>query len=190
MNASQDSRRTSRTDLFLNDEVRHRRHFQNNHERDGESPELESRTQNLEADISELSTPRLLMAPPRTGAGELAYRMSILGHRISTRFGPAGNRLESVFRLTLFFLKVFTLTRPCWPYVITLEVGMPLILMAAIELGWPTSTSNYDWDGTRHRVSFSTHIALLAVHFTALWIARRWNIICTPPLQESMPRFG
>lgn len=177
---------TPQTNVFSNHELHNRHHFELTPEFDRESSVAVNSTTVPGAEPSELSAPRLLMAPPRTHGGEFRYQMSILGYRISSGLGTTAEAFSSTFRLAIFLLKFITLTRPCWPYVVSFQVGTPLVIIAAIELGWPISAGNEDWRGrgTRRQLNIGATMALLLVHFITLWIARRWNILCTPPSQD------
>jgi hypothetical protein len=166
--------------------LRNRGQLESDPQENREDSEPADGAQALDENSSDLSSSRLLMAPPRSGGGELIHRMSILGHRVSSGLGITTDTLNYTFRLALFLLKVFTLTQPCWPYVVSFEVATPLVLIAAIELGWPISTSSDNWGrgDARYRVSIITNILLLGVHLATLWIARRWNILCTSSHEE------
>jgi hypothetical protein len=63
--------------------------------------------------------------------------------------------------------------------MVSVEVGVPLITIAAIDLGAPASVYPYD-GGTRlfWRWGWPVSIALLLVHFIALWSASKWDTLC------------
>ncbi|KAG6024511.1 hypothetical protein E4U19_003662 [Claviceps sp. Clav32 group G5] len=144
------------------------------------------------ADSTRSATPPLLMAPPRTRGEELRYQLRIVGHRVASRVDVDSEVIESVTRLAVFFLKLFTLSQPCWPYVASIEVGFPLIVLAAWELGWPKSVLHVSWPPTRsHRrnghlsqrgdhvwLNLGFRALMLGFHFAILLAARRWNMLC------------
>lgn len=142
------------------------------------------------AESTKPSTPHLLMAPPRSRGEEFWYQLTILSHRVASGFQIDAESIEPVIRLMVFLLKLVTLSRPCWPYVASIEVGFPLMTFAALELGWPSSVIHLSWPHS-HRNSDLTqrggHIGLsiglrailLGFHFGVLWTARRWDMLCT-----------
>ncbi|QLI73818.1 uncharacterized protein G6M90_00g095430 [Metarhizium brunneum] len=184
--AMENPTQTSPPNAFVNHDPHNHHHLELNQDEGRRGSDIVNGTRLLDADSSELPASRLLMAPPRTRAAEFIYQISILSHHMSSGLGLTTDTFDSIFRLAIFSLKVVTLTRPCWPYVVSFEVGTPLILIAAIELGWPTSAANNNWDERiiQRRLSITTSVALLGVHLITLWVARRWDILCTPPLQE------
>ncbi|GJN74678.1 calcium-dependent protein kinase [Purpureocillium lilacinum] len=133
-------------------------------------------------------SPPLLLAPPRTRAEEVRYQTVVMFERMLGIVGIRPEFVSYIGRLGLFLLKMVTLGRPCWPYVASLEVSIPLVVVAALDLGLPTITSA----GGARRDSqtgdlVSTHIPsaglgtsmiLLAFHFAVLWLAQKWNALC------------
>lgn len=132
-------------------------------------------------------SPPLLMAPPRSRAGELKHRLGLLLLQLSATLGINPHILGYVARFSVFFFKMTTLVRPCWPYVASLEVSVPLVVMAALDFGLPTSLSPPNIRRPSQeivilRASFAsgigTSLVLLVFHFAVLWMARHWNVLC------------
>ncbi|KAG6042099.1 hypothetical protein E4U41_005647 [Claviceps citrina] len=145
------------------------------------------------AEPAQPSTPHLLMAPPRTRGEELRYQLTMLGHGLVS--GIDGEVTESVTRLTVFFLKLFTLSQPCWPYVASIEVGFPLMAFAAMELGWPGSLLHLGWSAGQRNgpwmqrrnqiwLNLVVRVVSLGFHLGILWTARRWDVLCSGRRQD------
>ena len=139
-------------------------------------------------------SPPLLMAPPLTRGGAVRYQLEIALDRVSTVLGLRWELLSYITRLGVFLLKLGTLGRPCWPYVARLEVSIPLVLVAAMDLGLPTPTTNLAMQRSHSNqgglaprdvpsTGLGTSLILLALHFAILWTARRWDTLCV-----SIPR--
>lgn len=125
----------------------------------------------------------------------MRYKIEIALHHISNILGLRWDLLSYTTRLGIFLLKLGTLGRPCWPYVARLEVSIPLIVVAALDLGLPTITTDFaarqrqaNQGGLveRHPPStgMGTSLILLALHFAVLWVARRWDALCVSVPQD------
>ncbi|KJZ75399.1 hypothetical protein HIM_05325 [Hirsutella minnesotensis 3608] len=135
-------------------------------------------------------SPPLLMAPPRTRSGELRYQVDMALHRASVAVRHRWHLLNFAVRLSFFLIKLFTLARPCWPVATSLEVSVPLVIMAAIDLGLPGGgtrsvlgfqhASNREPASDRRSVptGLGTSLVLLIAHVAVLWLARKWNRLC------------
>lgn len=131
-------------------------------------------------------SPPLLMAPPRRGLDAARHNFALAAHRSFGVLGLHVDLLSYSVRLFLFFVKLVTLLRPCWPYMASFPVCIPLIMVAALDLGRQRSNSQAQrWGGMENRAFLlSTHIStitLLLLHFTVLWIATRWEALCVAP---------
>ncbi|KND93811.1 putative serine/threonine-protein kinase iksA [Tolypocladium ophioglossoides CBS 100239] len=140
-------------------------------------------------------SPPLLMAPPLNRRGVVRFQIEVALHRISTTLGLRWDLLSYLTRLGVFLLKLGTLGRPCWPYVARLEVSIPLVVVAALDLGLPTITTsfaahrrqaNHGALVERHFPStgVGTSLILLTLHFAVLWVARRWDALCVSIPQD------
>ena len=93
-----------------------------------------------------------------------------------------------VARLAFFAGKITTLARPCWPYMSSLGVSIPLLSIAAIDLGLPSSlydrkrvrSQQRDYAANRPSSVWGlwTSFFLLLLHFLILWIVRRRGLLC------------
>ncbi|KAK2608533.1 putative serine/threonine-protein kinase iks1 [Conoideocrella luteorostrata] len=157
---------------------------------DGDGSNATDDTGTVATESDGQSAPRLLMAPPRTLRRELWHRVTVICHWLIWGFGIDEGVVDFIIRSMIFLFKLTTLARPCWPYVLNLEVGFPLVIIAALELGWPGSVFNLGatqsqimldtshgrkWRG----LGIGTRALLLGFHIGALWIARRWEVLCT-----------
>lgn len=136
--------------------------------------------------------PPLLMAPPRRGSQELRYRFALALVQLRNSAGLSQDLLGYIGRLTIFLVKITTLIQPCWPYVASLEVSIPLVVVAALDLGLPASSSSRQ---TRQlgAPSFIRHfrtagvgmrLLLLASHLAVVWMAKRWSALCVIGRQD------
>ncbi|PHH58521.1 hypothetical protein CDD81_5488 [Ophiocordyceps australis] len=140
------------------------------------------------------------MAPPRTGAAEVRYQLDLAMYRVCRLLGLHHGLSGHVGRLALFLVKLAALAQPCWPYVTRLEVALPLLLVAALDLGVSRGGRRVPLDvagGTSAAAAAAHHdvaarapsgmvtsLFLVALHFGVLWLARRWNVLCVVPAQH------
>ncbi|CAG7563296.1 unnamed protein product [Fusarium equiseti] len=132
-------------------------------------------------------SPPLLMPPPSTTADAMRRRVTVFIIRLMNFAGPHSPLLGYIFRLGLFGIKVTTLLRPCWPLMAQLNVAIPLIGVAALDLGLPQVTSyspmliqghgDYFSNGPR-AWGLGMSLILLVLHFTVLWVASGWETLC------------
>ncbi|KAL7620568.1 putative serine/threonine-protein kinase iks1 [Parahypoxylon ruwenzoriense] len=136
-----------------------------------------------------INTP-LLLAPPAGPYGTLPQRLSLFQHRLTYFTRNNADSIMFAFRLVIFLIKMTSLARPCWPFTVSLGVGIPLIGIAGFDLGTPfnrgifipaneepsrtyipasSSPWNWGWKGS---------LVLLAFHFLALWVFSRWGVLC------------
>ncbi|RDA91870.1 hypothetical protein CP533_0365 [Ophiocordyceps camponoti-saundersi (nom. inval.)] len=139
----------------------------------------------------ETFSPPLLMAPPRTRGAELRYQLQMAAHRLVTVFGVGEGMIGYIARLGFFLLKLGSLARPCWPLAASPQVSIPLVVVAALDLGL-SSGSPFTRRRRRRVVAglslqlslFPTSLVLLAFHFIVLWLARRWSTLCVSAPSE------
>ncbi|KAI1856397.1 hypothetical protein JX265_011644 [Neoarthrinium moseri] len=138
------------------------------------------------------ASPPLLMPPPTTFWGDMQHRREITQHHILRFYHDNIDGIVFLSRLGLFLIKMASLARICWPFMVRLEMGAPLIGIAAIDLGMPhkdglvvpyqggprmrrrSGSSRWTWGW---RVSG----ALLMLHFSIIWAAWRWDNSCAAP---------
>lgn len=130
----------------------------------------------------------LLMPAPVGPLGTFSYQVALCQHRITT-FAAAHSAWISLFcKLSLFLVKIISLTKICWPFMVSLGIGIPLVGAAGLDLAVPSEVSNAIIDGGRSRYASHTSAAwhwgwrgsimLLALHFSALWATSRWGNLC------------
>jgi serine/threonine protein kinase len=117
-----------------------------------------------------INTP-LLPAPPTTLSSTIEQRLRLMYHDVM-RFNHEYTEMLLFFgRLGLFFAKVASLTKPCWPYMVNLQLGGALVTIAAVDLSL-----------SRQPVSplsgWRASVVLLVLHFLVLWAASRWGTVC------------
>ena len=130
------------------------------------------------------------MAPPSSASSLLTGRLGLLFYRVVTLAGPTHPLLSYLIRLGLFIIKMMSLTRPCWPFMISSNIAIPLVGLAALDLGLPRLTA--PWPGYGDYLSrnprawgFSTSLVLVALHFTSLWVALGWDTLCVAKPHET-----
>ncbi|KAF7561461.1 hypothetical protein G7046_g2682 [Stylonectria norvegica] len=142
---------------------------------------------------SDRFSPPLLMAPPNNLASNFRNKMvTSLFHILA--MSRRNFALLSYFgRLGLFLVKVMSLTRPCWPYMINPSVAVPLIAAAALDLGLPRLAVSSSRMQPRSQLvpasprawGLGTSLVLLVLHFSALWMASRRQVLCAAPPHEA-----
>ncbi|KAI5855118.1 kinase-like protein [Durotheca rogersii] len=136
-----------------------------------------------------INTP-LLLAPPTGPGGAAQQQMTAIQLRLAHFAHSRADSISFVLRLVLFLVKMAFLVRPCWPFTVSLSVGIPLVGVAGFDLGMPLNRGMLTpgHDGNSHtpnptdrwpwRWDWRGSLALLAVHFFALWIFSRWGVLC------------
>lgn len=126
-----------------------------------------------------MPTRPLLLEPRRSRFGQVKHRVEQGTRALCNAMGIEPAMLFYCLRLGLFLFKLVTLASPCWPMMPTLEVSVPLVLIAAIDLA---NSSN---GGRRNRQvyisntpSMGTSFVLLCLHMIVLSVARRWDSLC------------
>lgn len=136
--------------------------------------------------------PPLLMAPPEGMSNALSRRLGILPFHIWAFLRPYLSILGYLVRLNLFIVKIISLGRPCWPYMTSLQISIPLLAAAALDVGLPQRTGSSVTIHSSRTSTFSTYprvwaivksLALLVLHFVVLWISSSRHALCaaTPP---------
>lgn len=137
-------------------------------------------------------TTPLLLPPPRSRWREIEHRFSLGVYYACSALGLETQSLVYALQLAIFVVKMVTLARPCWPYVASLQVCIPLLVVATLELLFASSPVSH---ASRLRGQYyhlgglfqtrGTGIVLLAFHFATLWLAGRWDALCIyAPHQE------
>lgn len=157
------------------------------------SPEL-SESAKDEHEHPEEFVPRLLLPPPRTGLAALRYRAAVTVLRIAHSVGLDQAQVTYVARLGFFLVKMVSLARPCWPFMVNLEVSVPLVIVAALDVGVSSSAAMplvRRRSREHHRLwmtrawGFVTSVILLVLHLAVVWLARRWEALCIAATHQS-----
>jgi hypothetical protein len=76
----------------------------------------------------------LLMPPPSTRASAFKHRVSLYKHYLISWITLNQQTLYLLLRLTIFFVKVASLTYPCSPVMPKQLIWWPVVGLAALEL--------------------------------------------------------
>ncbi|KAH8682597.1 kinase-like domain-containing protein [Xylariales sp. PMI_506] len=136
------------------------------------------------------ASPPLLMAPPSTFWGDVRHKAVVAQHQLHQAYLDNSESVIFLVRFALFFLKMASLTRPCWPFMVTLQTGIPLVSLAALDLGLPRmdmrmagyeggSRTPEHVGSSRWRWGWTVSGALFMLHFGVLWVVSRWHILCS-----------
>ncbi|OTB02948.1 hypothetical protein M426DRAFT_12984 [Hypoxylon sp. CI-4A] len=129
----------------------------------------------------------LLMPPPSGAFGTLSPQAQQYLIYISRNHGDS---IMFTFRLLLFLVKILSIAKQCWPFTVTLGVGVPLLGLAGVDLGLPSNRESFvsSREITTRRIGSSTYsrwrwgwrgsLILLALHFIALWAFSRRGVLC------------
>lgn len=140
--------------------------------------------------------PPLLMAPPEGTANALSRRLGLLPFRIWACLRPYLSILGYLVRLNLFVVKIISLGRPCWPYMTNLQIAIPLLAAAALDVGFPQGTGSSITVHSIRMNAFSSNprvwavgksLALLFLHFAVLWICSSRHALCAVSPPERWP---
>ncbi|KAI1371859.1 kinase-like protein [Hypoxylon crocopeplum] len=133
-----------------------------------------------------IQTP-LLLAPPTGTFGTLRQQVQ---HCLIYLARNHADSMIFAFRLLLFLFKLLSLAEPCWPFTVSLSAGVPLLGLAAVDLGVPSHRDSFMFNhegGPRRHVApglsrwkwgWRGSFVLLAFHFLALWAFSRWGVLC------------
>ncbi|KAI0410142.1 kinase-like domain-containing protein [Xylaria palmicola] len=129
----------------------------------------------------------LLMPAPVGPLDTLGYQAALYKHRITVFIHGHSASASLFFKLSLFLIKTISLARVCWPFMVGLGIGVPLVGAAGLDLAVPSQVSNA-MDGGRIRYTtrmpsawhwgWKGSLLLLALHFSALWATSRWGNLC------------
>ncbi|KAB2580803.1 hypothetical protein BFW01_g6909 [Lasiodiplodia theobromae] len=124
------------------------------------------------------TSPARLMLPPSPSSTFILYV-----HNFLTT--PA---VVSAIKLTLFLVKILSLSRPCAPFAANPWVAYPLLCLAALDfgpfLGTVVSYYPYSWrgggSGTARfsQVGLLGSLVMLVVHVAVTAVAARWDCLC------------
>lgn len=129
----------------------------------------------------------LLLPPPRSRASEMRHNAYLVAMYLLSLIGVQHDVLNHLFRLSFFLVKFMSVMRPCWPYMTRLEVSVPLIMIAALDLRVPdpstsvmarrTVAGEIQFGPSRFR-GMGWSMVLLVLHLAVVWIVGRWDALC------------
>jgi hypothetical protein len=130
-----------------------------------------------------LDTSRLLMPPPSTTAETIRRNFFYLLSSLAEVLNLAN--VWFLARVGIFVIKLVALHRSCWPFMATLEVSVPLLLLAALDLRFPGTSPLVSQQVDSSRQSFyhaivggAISLGLFWVHFAAIYGATTRNVLC------------
>ncbi|KAK7999520.1 serine/threonine-protein kinase iks1 [Apiospora arundinis] len=123
-------------------------------------------------------SPPLLMPPPTTVLEDIRYRGVLLLHRVWYLYHQNADTVLFLVRFALFVIKMSSFSQLCSPYMVKASVSLPLVSLAALDLGlprrqglvrWRPQITGYQAGGLAHLNSgWSVTSILLVVHFAVL----------------------
>ncbi|KAI1502447.1 kinase-like domain-containing protein [Biscogniauxia marginata] len=136
-----------------------------------------------------IHTPLLIAPPPGGPLGVLRQQAILSQHQL---FHFIGNHIDSVsfvVKFSLFLIKMASLAKVCWPFMVSVGVGVPLIGVAGIDLAIPyrgtfvaghegASRTHISSDSFQYRWGWQITFAFLLFHFLALWAVTQWGVLC------------
>ncbi|KAI1123174.1 kinase-like domain-containing protein [Nemania abortiva] len=141
----------------------------------------------------------LLMPPPVGPLGNLSHQALLYQHNISRFFQAHFASISLLCNLSLFLVKIASLSRVCWPFMASLSIGIPLMGVAGLDLAVGSQMNNIVMDGGRSRYAVRTStswhwglkgsLILLALHFFALWAGSRWGDLCAANARGRWPEW-
>jgi len=127
-------------------------------------------------------TAPLLMPPPTTLAADIMHKVFLGWLRARQIATSNADAVMAVVRLGIFFGKMVTLARPCWPFMVNLTVGGLLVVLAGMDLGIPRGrmvvSAERGSPSPRWTGDTGTSIILLGLHVLGLWVASRFGLLC------------
>lgn len=133
----------------------------------------------------------LLMAPPTSVTGAIHGSGHGASNWIYRQLPPMSELLTISFWLGIFLAKMLALTRPCLPFMFNLAAGLPLVLLAALDLGVTLTrrssgildehASNRAQSGRHLDWGPRTSLVLVGLHFLFAGAMDRFDVLCSPP---------
>ncbi|KAK8064566.1 hypothetical protein PG994_007204 [Apiospora phragmitis] len=133
-------------------------------------------------------SPPLLMAPPTTVLEDIRHRGILLQHQVWYVYHQNADTALFLVRFALFVVKMYSFAQVCWPYMAKPSVSLPLVSLAALDLGLPRRQDLIRWrqQSTGYRSGglgrlnngWSVTSILLVIHFTVLASIQRWGSAC------------
>lgn len=141
----------------------------------------------------------LLMPPPRSRTAEMRDNIYLVLVYLTTRLlGPQRDLPNQLVRIGFFLVKVLTVMSPCWPYMSRMELSLPLLIGAALDLRVPdpgsatvarrTVDDAIEFGPARLR-GLGWSAVLLVLHLIFVWGVRRWDALCVVPTHGAWERW-
>ncbi|TGJ85695.1 hypothetical protein E0Z10_g3041 [Xylaria hypoxylon] len=134
-----------------------------------------------------VNTP-LLMPAPTGPLGVFGHHAVLFQHHVTGFFRTHSASISLFCKLFFFLIKITSLTRVCWPFMVNLGIGIPLVGAAGLDLAVASEASTATMDSGRARYAarnssiwhwgWKGSLMLLALHFSALWATSRWGNLC------------
>jgi serine/threonine protein kinase len=138
----------------------------------------QSQSDASDADGTEAPHPSvpLLLPPPTSHIADMRRAVRAGWVNFCGRNDWAADLPLLLFRLGLFICKLATLVWPCLPYMVRLGVGIPLALLAGLDLGMPVVDRRPRpwWTGR----GVELNLTLLGLHVLTVWVASRRGSLC------------
>ncbi|KAI0018568.1 protein kinase-like protein [Xylariomycetidae sp. FL0641] len=135
----------------------------------------------------------LLMPPPAGLLWPVRHHAMLAQHHLTDLAQNHGDSVSWVFRFALFLVKIASLAKACWPFMVSLRIGLPLVCVAGLDLSVPTDEERHALnDEARPRIARATRLVrlswgwklsvlLLVFHFLTLSAVSRWGPLCAIP---------
>ncbi|KAI5918668.1 kinase-like domain-containing protein [Camillea tinctor] len=137
-----------------------------------------------------IHTPLLIAPPPGGPLGVLRQQAVLSQHQLFYFLGSHGDSILFLVKFALFLVKMTSLAKVCWPFMVSLGVGVPLICIAGIDLAIPSyravildgregsSRALSPAESFRWRWGWRITFSLLLFHCLALWAVSQWGVLC------------
>lgn len=134
------------------------------------------------------------MPPPRSRSAELRDNVHLFGTYLAERLlGPERDLPNHAARVGFFLIKTLTVMRPCWPYMSRMEISVPLLVAAALDLRVPDPASAavarrtlgdaIEFGPARLR-GLGWSVMFLLVHLLVIWGLGKWDALCVAPTRD------
>lgn len=101
------------------------------------------------------------MPPPSTAIATIRHRLSVYKHYFLSWAAENAETLHLVAGLSIFLVKMLSITKPCLPAAMREEIWYPLMALAALELA------------LRTRIGWRSTVVFAVGHVAVLWAALR-----------------
>jgi hypothetical protein len=101
------------------------------------------------------------MPPPSTTLSTIQHRLSVYRHYFLSWAAENAETIHLVAGLSIFLMKMLSITKPCLPAAMREEVWYPLMALAALELA------------LRTRLGWRSTVVFAVGHMAVLWAALR-----------------